>query len=192
MRWGYKKYLTSTGRVRRICLAFGATSLILFSSSVNAAILAEALLAKVGAGAVRYSDVVRFLAVEEVMICSGIRTREGVRFEPLVQSLHRYVDEELIYLEARVRLADGSGSFSEAIQKIKGNTKCYSRWRTLGKNYAELWSTKTRPKAGEGMLVRELEKRLLVDLFEQQRLGSDKSAWLQDVRLKIPVKIYVD
>ncbi len=156
------------------------------------AILAEASLAKVGSESVRYSDVLRFMAIEEIMVCSGIRKRIGERFEPLVETLNRYVDEELIYLEARARISEGSGLFGGAITKIKEAANCYSRWQRLGKRYAGLWSTRARPKAGEGMLIRELEKRLLVDRYQRQRLGSDRTTWLQDVRLKIPVKIYVD
>lgn len=181
-------------RVCRTCLSL-LLFIVLFCGDSQASskkILAEALLAKVGSEAVRYSDLLRFLAVEEVMICSKVRRRIGERFEPLVDSLNRYVNEELIYLEARVRVTEGSGVFSDAIKKIKADEKCRSRWRALGQKYGSLWSSRTRPKAGEGMLIRELEKRLLVDQYQRQRLGTDRVSWLRDVRLKIPVKIYVD
>lgn len=155
-------------------------------------ILVEAVLAKVGITAVHYSDVLRFLAIESAMLCSGIRKRTGARFEPLINSLNRYVDEELIYLEARLRITEVSGIFADAIKQMKAKPSCWSKWQRLGKKYSQLWSTRADPKAGERALHRELEKQLLVGRYQKQRLGSDRDSWLRGAKLKTPVKIYVD
>ncbi|NUM88666.1 MAG: hypothetical protein HUU37_05640, partial [Bdellovibrionales bacterium] len=53
-------------------------------------------------------------------------------------------------------------------------------------------NTQARPRDGEGQLVRELEKRLLVDHFlETENLG-EKSTWFREARLKHPVKLYLE
>lgn len=153
----------------------------------------EALLARVGEEIVQLSDLRRYKSIENIMQCIGARVKvPGLDAESLKQTLGRYVDEELIYLEARAKLAEGSGNFQETIRKIKSFPACSTRWRSLGEKYAQLYSTKANALVGEGMVVRELEKRLLVDMYTREKIGLDLKAWLQEARVKTPIKYYTE
>ena len=153
----------------------------------------EGLLARVGEESVQLTDLQRFKSVENIMQCIGLRTKVPAQdAENLKRTLARFVDEELIFFEARAKLADGSVNFQEAIRKIKAFPACISRWRSLGEKYAQLYSTKANNLAGEGMLVRELEKRLLIDYFAREKIGMDMKTWLQEARVKIAIKYYLE
>ena len=127
------------------------------------------------------------------MQCIGARTKiPGQDSESFKKTLGRYIDEELIFFEARVKLADGSGNFQEAIRKIKSFPVCLNRWRSLGEKYSQLYNTKGHGLAGEGMIVRELEKRLLIDVFAREKIGMDIKTWLQEARVKVPIKYFTE
>ena len=153
----------------------------------------EAMMARVGEESVRYSDLVRYKAVVDVLHCVGLRIRApGTTNQTKRKVLEAYIDEELLYLEARARLPEGSGVFPETVRKIRADSRCSGRWRSLGERYGQAWRQKAGDLAGESLLVRELEKRLLVDKFVKERLGADARTWLQEARVRTPVKIFTE
>lgn len=156
-------------------------------------LVVDGLLARVGEDTIQYSDLRRYRSVESIMQCVGERIKfPGSEKETVRRALTRYIDEELIYLEARAKMPDGSARFPETIRKIKSFPACHNRWKNLGEQYSQLWSSKANPLAGEGMLVRELEKRLLIDLFAKEKIGVDIKTWLQEARVKVPIKFYTE
>ena len=171
---------------------------ILLSSQIVSAekkgVMIEALLGSVGDKVVQYSDLIRYQSVDQIMHCAKIRSSDSeiTQDVSLAKLLRQYVDEELIYLEARIRIPGGSGAFRKAIEKIKKAPICRKEWRTMGNRYSALWSSNRRPRAGEGMLVRELEKRLLVDLYIKTRIAADKISWLQEARVRHPIELYLE
>ena len=156
-------------------------------------VMMEALLARVGEEVVQLSDLRRFKSVEKIMQCISVRLKPpGLDKESGKASLQRFIDEELIYLDARSKQAPGSSEFEETIRKIKRFPACLSRWKALGEQYAALWNQKEGSLAGETMLVRELEKRLLVDQHVREKIGNDLRSWLQEARVRVPVKYFAD
>lgn len=153
--------------------------------------LAEALLARVGREAVTLSDVVRFQDVESVMRCAGLRQKEGSQ-EAFGALLGRYLEEELIFSEANTKKITNQRMIGDAVNKIHQDKKCQSEWQAAGKRYGKIWSTKARPLEGEGMLVRELEKRLQIDNYTKTQIQGDKGIWLREAKVKIPVKLYLE
>lgn len=156
--------------------------------------MADALLARVGRDSVTLSDLVRFQQVEVIMSCAGLRTganteTTGASFEIV---LNRFIEEELIYSEARTKKNAAKSMISDAIKAIQSNKKCQKDWRDLGKKYSTIWSTKGRPLEGEGMLVRELEKRLMIDAFTKTQIQGDRGIWLREAKVKIPIKLYLE
>lgn len=156
------------------------------------AVLFDALVARVGHEAVTLQDLNRYRDVNDVMVCAGLRTGAASRAVSTRALLDRYVEEELQVLEARARKVTSGGRLSRAVDRILASAECRKDWIQLGRSYGKVWNTQARPRDGEGQLVRELEKRLLVDHFlETENLG-EKSTWFREARLKHPVKLYLE
>lgn len=163
------------------------------SNQGHAAKIVEAMMARVGEESIRHSDLIRYKAVVDIMYCSGLRLRPpGSMNESVRRVLNTYVDEELVFLEAKTRMPEGSGGFTEAVRKIRVEPKCANRWRSLGERYGQIFRAKTGDLMGESLLVRELEKRLLIDKFIKEKLGSDVRSWMQEARVRVPVKIFAE
>lgn len=155
------------------------------------AVLFDALIARVGQEAITLNDVTRFRNVEAVMLCSRLRSKKRDR-EDLQSTLNRYVEEELFYLAARTQKLGASGALSEAIKIIRDHKDCREDWNQLGRLYGKAWETDSRPREGEGLLVRELEKRLMVDRFLKAENIGDRGDWIREARIHHPVKLYLD
>ncbi len=166
----------------------------LYAADVKKDFLAEALIARVGRDAITYSDLMRFQHVEEIMSCAGLRVGSGVAqaTENFDSVLSRYIEEELIYAEARTKKNTAKSMLSDAVKTIQSRSKCQKDWRDLGKKYATVWSTKSRPLEGEGILVRELEKRLVIDNFAKTQIQGERSIWLREQKVKVPIKLYLE
>ena len=107
-------------------------------------------------------------------------------------TLGRYIEEELMYQEARSKKMSSTGFLQNAITSIQKKKNCLQEWQELGKRFGGMWSTSKRPHEGESMLVRELEKRLLVDNFEQTQIKSERGLWVREQKVKIPIRLYLD
>lgn len=158
-------------------------------------IIAEALVARVGRDAVLLTDLVRFKEIEQIMICAKLRdksqsgTPDVEHFQAL---LNRYIEEELMFQESRTKKSSTSSRLREAVQAIQAKPSCLHTWQELGNRFSILWGTPSRPKEGEAQLVRELEKRLIVQNFEKEQIQGDRSAWLRGARVKTPIKLFLD
>jgi hypothetical protein len=133
----------------------------------------DALLGRVGREAVLVSDLQRFSSVDKVLACAGVLKREKPLPTDRLALLRIYVDEELMYQEARAKKVSTAGQIPISVQMIQGKESCRSQWLSLGGKYSRLWRTETRPREGEGMLVRELEKRVLVEKFRKSEVIPD-------------------
>lgn len=178
------------GIIFAFLLSFPATVVVAADADP---LVVEALLARVGEEVVQLSDLRRYKSVETIMQCISARIKTpGLHKETTKATLQRYIDEELIYLDARSKQGQSTPSFAESIQKIKRFPSCHARWKSLGERYASLWNQKEGSLTGETMLVRELEKRLLVDQHIRDKIGNDLRSWIQEARIRVPVKYFAD
>lgn len=152
----------------------------------------DALLAKVGREAILLSDLQRFQEVDKVLHCADLFKREKPLPEGRRALLSAYVDEELMYQEARAKKITTAGQVPLTVQQILAKESCRSRWSTLGNKYSKLFHTDARTREGEGLLVRELEKRVLVENFRRKEIMPDLDLWKREAALRYPVKIYLE
>src|SRR5690242_20249122 len=91
--------------------------------------LLESLLAKVGREPVFLSDLQRFRELDEVLVCAGLRKREKALPKDTRELLDAYVDEELMFLEAKARKASTAGIIPESVKKIHSSAECKEAWQ---------------------------------------------------------------
>lgn len=168
-------------------------SLLTIAEEIPAkAVKIDSLLAKVGRESVSSSDLERFKDMESILSCSGLRKREKALSSDLRPLLEEYIEEELMYLEARSRKLTTAGMIPETVKAIHRNADCKARWQSLGERYLELWKTNSRPREGQSILVRELEKRILIDKFRKTEIVGDTELWKRETKARYPVKIYLE
>ena len=160
-------------------------------SAIAGAILFDSLIARVGQEAVTLNDVTRFRNVEDIMLCAGLRDKRH-KNESIQETLNRYIEEELFYLEARAKKSGAPSSLSKAMDTLREKKNCRDDWNQLGRLYGKAWETDARPREGEGMLVRELEKRLMIDRYLKTANIGDRSDWIRETRIRYAVKLYLD
>jgi hypothetical protein len=152
----------------------------------------DALLAKVGREAVLLSDLRRFSEVEGILACADVVKREKPLPGERKALLNAYIDEELFYLDARARKTSTSGQIPLSVQAILAKPGCKSRWLELGSRYSKFWKTEFHGREGESLLVRELEKRVLVEKFRRAEVIPDPEVWRREAAVRYPVKIFLD
>lgn len=164
-------------------------SQVLFADST---IPVDALIAKVGREPVLQSDLNRFRDVYEVLNCSKFLSREiNINAEPKIL-LEAYIEDELMYLDARSRKVSTAGLIPQVIKAIHKNETCKEKWQKLGISYSKVFRTETRLREGESLLVRELEKRVLVDKFRKSEVIADGELWKREAKSRHPVKVYLE
>lgn len=169
-----------------------ALLLVATVSAHAAPLLLEATVAKVGREVVTVSDLVRYHEVDAVLRCADLRKGAAPLGQDFSGILNVYVEEELIYAEARAKKTSSSGSMRAAIEAIQRKSACLKQWQEQGKRSGRIWSTAGRPREGEAMLVRELEKRLTVDNYIKDKIPGDRSIWIREARVRVPVKLFLD
>ena len=152
----------------------------------------DALLARVGREAVLLSDLQRFAEVDKVLTCAGVSKRETPLPTDRKALTSVYVEEELMYQEARAKKVSTAGQIPLSVQMILSKDACRARWVSLGDKYSKVFRTETRTREGEGLLVRELEKRILVLKFRKREVIPDLEHWKREAGLRYPVKIYLE
>lgn len=152
----------------------------------------DSLLAKVGREPVMLSDLVRFRDVDRVLGCAGKRARDKDLPSDTKELLNFYIDAELMYLEARNKKINITGQLPEIVKVIHKKEECKNQWQSLGEKYSKYWKTEGRPREGESVLVRELERQVLIEKFRKTELSSDGELWRREERVKFPVKIYLE
>jgi len=158
----------------------------------NAADTVDALLAKVGREAVLLSDLQRFRDVSEILTCAEIVHRDPPLPEEKKALLGAYVEEELMYQEARSRKLSTAGLIPQAVKAIHKTDACKARWQKLGDDYSKAFRTENRAREGESLLVRELEKRVLVERFRKSEATADGEVWKREAKSRYPVKVYLE
>jgi hypothetical protein len=164
---------------------------LLFFFSVAVQGNLDALMAKVGKEAVLQSDLDRFSSLRSILKCQGAQMPELISSEKL-PLLNLYIEEELIYKEARNRKLAVPGGIQMAIKSIHDKPECRKRWMNLGNEYREIWRTEQRTSEGPSFLVRELEKRLLVNYFREQFGLGDGDSFIREGRVRHQVKVYLE
>jgi hypothetical protein len=152
----------------------------------------DALLATVGRDAVLLSDVQRFSDVDKILQCAGVVKRKAALPSDRKALLQSYVDEDLFYQEARVKKTPTAGQIPLSVQLIQSKESCKAKWLALGDKYAKTWKTESRAREGESMLVRELEKRVLVEKFKKTENMPDPDLWKREALVRYPVKIFLE
>jgi hypothetical protein len=152
----------------------------------------DALLAKVGQDAVLQSDLERFADVDKVLQCAGVVKREKPLPTERKALLSAYIDEELFFQEARSKKTSTAGQIPLSVQKIQSKEACRAQWLKLGERYEKVWKTENRAREGEGMLVRELEKRVLVERFKHAQAVNDVEIWKREAQAHFPVKVFLE
>jgi hypothetical protein len=152
----------------------------------------DALLAKVGRDAVLLSDLERFVDVDKVLQCAGVVKREKPLPTDRRNLLNTYVDEELFYQEARNKKTSTAGQIPISVQAIESKESCRSQWLKLGERYSKIWKSEGHAREGESMLVRELEKRVLVQKFRGSEQIPDLDLWKREASVRYPIKIYLE
>lgn len=156
------------------------------------AVRIETLLAKVGREPVTYTDLQRFLELDKVLNCASIVKRSVELTDQIRPLLDAYIDEELMYFEARARKFTIAGVLQESVRAIHANEACKKSWQSLGERYGKYWKTAARPREGESQLVRELEKRILIERFRKSEVNVDSELWRREMRARHPVKVYLE
>lgn len=199
----YRKKYSFGGNVRRkkrstlFLMFFIIASGLAASTVVSAAVLVEALLAKVGRDGIVLSDLTRYQDIQSVLQCADLRkvddksTTTNEKYNIYSDLLRLYIEEELIFTEARSR-KNFSANLSQVVQQIQQKPACFKIWQELGKKYGKVYATTTRTREGETLLVRELEKRILVDRFIKEKIPGDRTIWIREAKVRIPVKIFSD
>jgi hypothetical protein len=165
--------------------------LLLFALQASA-LEVDALLAKVGRDAVLASDLQRFADVDKVLLCAGVVKREKPLPTDRKALLGAYIDEELFYQEARAKKVGTAGQIPISVQRIQSKESCRTQWLALGETYGKAWRTEKRTREGEAMLVRELEKRVLVEKFRRSESMPDVELWKREASVRYPVKVYLE
>ena len=162
------------------------------SPSSGSGIEIDAVVAKVGREAVLLSDLQRFTDVDRVLQCAGVVKREKALPAERKALLNAYIEEELFYQEARARKTSTAGQIPLSVQKIQSKPSCRRDWIALGESYGKIWKTENRAREGESMLVRELEKRVLVEKFRRAEVIPDIESWKREAAVRFPVKVYLE
>jgi hypothetical protein len=162
------------------------------ASAATSGFEVDALLARVGRDAVLLSDLDRFADVDKVLQCAGVVKREKPLPTERKALLAVYVEEELFYQEARTKKTSTAGQIPLSVQRIQNKERCRAEWLALGDRYSKVWKTENRAREGEGMLVRELEKRVLVEKFRRTEVMPDVELWKREATARYPVKIYLE
>ncbi len=152
----------------------------------------DSLLAKVGREAVLLSDIERFSEVDKVLVCAGVYKREIPLSSDKKLLLSAYIDEELMYLEARAKKVSTAGRIPLSVQLILSKENCRTKWLALGEYYSKIFRTESRAREGEGLLVRELEKRVLVENFRKKEIMPDLDLWKREAAVRYPIKVYLE
>jgi len=152
----------------------------------------DALLAKVGREAVLLSDLRRFADVDKVLQCAGVVKREKALPSVRKELLSAYIEEELLYHEARAKKVSTAGQIPLSVRSIQSKESCKTQWLELGQLYAKSWRMESRQREGEGLLVRELEKRVLVEKFRRSEVIPDIELWKREAGVRYPVKNYLE
>lgn len=162
-----------------------------FSAGADSA-LVDGLVAKVGREAVLLSDLRRFRDVDAVLACAKVLVRAQPVPAGRKELLETFIEEELLYLEARSRKLSTAGLIPQAVHAIHQAPECRARWQAMGMEYSKLYRTDQRVREGESMLVREVEKRLLVEKFRKGESIADGELWRREARARFPVKMYLE
>jgi hypothetical protein len=152
----------------------------------------DSLIGRVGREGVLLSDIQRFAEVDKILLCAGIKKRDKPLPIERKALLSSYIEEELMYLEARAKKVSTAGQVPLSVQAILAKEACRSTWLSLGERYAKLYRTDTRAREGEGLLVRELEKRVLVESFRRKEIMLDVELWKREASVRYPVKVYLE
>lgn len=173
-------------------LLLGLFLLVPVLTSAADSSVVDGLVAKVGREAVLLSDLRRFRDVGRVLACAKVLVRAEAIPENRKELLEMYVEEELLYLEARSRKLSTAGLIPQAVHAVHQDPDCRARWQRLGQEYSKTYRTEQRVREGESMLVREVEKRLLVEKFRKGESISDGELWRREARARFPVKMYLE
>lgn len=152
----------------------------------------DSLLAKVGQEAVLLSDLQRFAHVSEVLSCAGVLKNPRDLPAGRRDLLNTYIEDELLFLEAKSRKFSTDGNVPRAVRSIHDKADCHEKWQRLGKKYSAFWRTENRAREGESLLVRELEKQILIENFRKSEVVSDGDLWRREARTRYPVKILLE
>src|SRR5690606_31023782 len=96
----------------------------------------DGLMAKVGREAVLQSDLSRFKEVVGVLSCAGVLKREEPLSSDRKKLIDAYIEEELMYLEARSKKIATAGLIPQAVSAIHKREECKARWQKLGQEYS--------------------------------------------------------
>ncbi len=162
------------------------------SALADSSLPIDSLVAKVGREPVLLSDVQRFKDVYQVLNCTKFLTRDLGAAENSKALLEAFVEDELMYQEARARKVNTSGLIPQVLQLIHKSETCKAMWQKLGTNYSKFYRTENRKREGESLLVRELEKRILVDKFRKTEVIADGELWKREAKARYPVKVYLE
>ncbi|RZA02531.1 MAG: hypothetical protein EOP11_16650 [Proteobacteria bacterium] len=174
-----------------LALALGLASFIQ-PIPARAAETVDALVAKVGREAVLLSDLQRFRDVSGILDCAAVVRREVPLSADKKALLDGYIEEELMFQEAKARKLSTAGMIPQAVKAIHKTDACKERWQKLGAEYSKAYRTDARAREGESLLVRELEKRVLVERFRKSEAAADGEGWKREAKSRYPVKVYLE
>lgn len=166
--------------------------LVHFSFSSSDYIAVDALLARVGKEAVLESDLERYADMDNILRCLGIKKSGSTPSISRLDLLNKYIDDEILYLDARSKKAKQLGIINTAVKDIYKKDECKKQWLDLGKKYSKYWNIDSRRKEGEGQLIKELEKRIFLHKYIESLSEGDAGAALQEAKIKTIVKVYME
>ena len=156
------------------------------------AVLVESFLAQIGKDPVMLTDLNKYRDVTGVLTCAGVVKQEKELPSETKPLLENYIEDELMYFEAKAKKISSAGLILGAVHSIQKDEKCKIMWQKLGEKYGKYWKTPNHTREGEVILVRELEKRLLIDRFRKSEVISDPELWKRETRAKYSVKVLID
>ncbi|MCO5144059.1 MAG: hypothetical protein M9962_13295 [Oligoflexia bacterium] len=152
----------------------------------------DALIARVGKEAVLESDLERYQDLNKILVCIEVKKNNDTVGLSRTDLLNKYIDDEILYLEARSKKSKQLGIINSAVKEIYKKEACKKQWLDLGKKYSSYWNIDSRRKEGEGQLIKELEKRVFIQNYLTSLSEGDASASLQEAKIKTLVKVYLE
>lgn len=150
-------------------------------------VLLESVLAKINNKVILLTEVQRFVAVNNVFECAGMRENSKWNKDDQSLSIRKYLDEELVYQEAILSKDQPNLNIKKAIEKIKEKSVCRNSLKELDTIFSEKLYKSRR---GSLVLFKEIEKRLLIDYYSKNIIKGDMRLFLQEAKSRATIKVY--
>lgn len=159
-------------------------------------ILVESVIARIANEPVLLSEVRQFVDVIEILECAGLREKSKVSTavpkKDDQRKLQQYIEDELIYLDARGNSVRLKQDIRNVVSQIKSKRKCAALLRELDKSLATLYRSGRGVSRGGAVLLRQLEKALLVEQHKRDEVRVQSSTWVSEAKSRTKIEVFLN